>query len=51
MSVGGEAAVLPQPRQPVVARVAVRPIRHVRQAAGRYVTFALVRWNYIDSFL
>ena len=34
MSVGGEAAMPPHPRPPVVAQVAVRPIRHVRQAAG-----------------
>ena len=39
MSVGVEAAVQPHPRPPVVVQVAACPIRHVRQAAGRYTQY------------
>ena len=51
MSVGGEAGLPPHPRPLGVALVAVRPIRHVRQAAGRYMTFDLVRCVFIDNAL
>ena len=49
MLVGGEAAVPPRPSPPVVAQVAVFPIRHVGQATGRYTTFALVLW-YMENY-
>ena len=51
MSVGVETAVPPRPRQPVEARAAARPIRHVRQAAGRYLPFTLVRCDFIGNAL
>ena len=49
MSVGGEAAVPPRPCPLVIVWVMVRPIRHVRQAAGRYLTLTLVRCKFIDK--
>ena len=42
MSVDVEASSLQRTSNSVVARVLVRPIRHVRQAAGRYVQYALL---------
>ena len=50
MSVGGEAAVPPPPRPQVIVQVATRPIRHVRQAAGRYAIYALLRWSFESGF-
>jgi len=51
MAVGVEAAVPPRPCPPAEVRAAVFPIRHVRQAAGRYVTFPLLRCEVIDNAL
>jgi len=49
MAVGVEAAVPPRSRPYADASVAPRPIRHVRQAAGRYATFTLLRCEFIDN--
>ena len=51
MSVGGEAAVPPRPRPQVIVWVNVHPIRHVRQAAGRYTSFTLLRCEVVDDYL
>jgi len=51
MSVGVKAAVPPHPRPTVETRAAVFPIRHVRQAAGRYRQFTLLRCEFIDKSL
>ena len=51
MAVGVEAAVPPRHCPLVVVQVAERPIRHVRQAAGRYVTFPLVRCEFVGNTL
>ena len=51
MAVGVEAAVPPRPCPQAMVRSMARPVRHVRQAAGRYVKFTLLRYELVDNYL
>ena len=49
MAVGGEAAMPPRPCPIALAHATARPIRHVRQAAGRYMPLPLLRCVFISN--